>query len=83
MVDDDESYRAILRHHLETLGYEVLEARDGAEACQIASMKPLQLMILDIVMPNSEGLGTSPVCGMQASALRSWRFPVQRKPLNT
>jgi DNA-binding response OmpR family regulator len=56
LVDDDESYRAILRHHLEELGYEVLEAEDGAQACRIASQEPLQLVILDIIMPNMEGL---------------------------
>ena len=58
LVDDDESYRAILRHHLEGLGYQVLEAEDGAQGCRIAAQKPLQLMILDLVMPNTEGLET-------------------------
>ena len=58
LVDDDESYRAILRHHLQALGYEVLEAADGTEGCDIASRQPLQLVILDIVMPQSEGLET-------------------------
>jgi DNA-binding response OmpR family regulator len=58
LVDDDESYRAILRHHLEALGYEVLEAEDGAQGCGVASQKPLQLIILDIIMPKTEGLET-------------------------
>lgn len=58
VVDDDESYRAILRHHLQAQGYEVLEAADGTEGCDIASHQPLQLVILDIVMPRSEGLET-------------------------
>jgi DNA-binding response OmpR family regulator len=58
VVDDDESYRAILRHHLETLGYEVLEAEDGIQAIRLTSRGPLQLMILDIVMPHTEGLET-------------------------
>jgi DNA-binding response OmpR family regulator len=58
LVDDDESYRAILRHHLEACGYEVLEAEDGAQGFRIASGKPLQLMILDIVMPKTAGLET-------------------------
>lgn len=58
LVDDDESYRAVLRHHLKALGYEVLEAEDGAEARRMATQRHLQLVILDIVMPNSEGLET-------------------------
>jgi len=59
VVDDDESYRAILRHHLEALGYQVLEAEDGAQGFHIASQRPLQLIILDIVMPDTEGLETT------------------------
>src|SRR5690348_12829650 len=58
LVDDDESYRAILRHYLEVFGYAVLEAADGATAYDIASSRPISLMVLDIVMPNAEGLGT-------------------------
>ena len=56
IVDDDESYRALLRHHLEALGYQVLEAKDGTQGCRIASQTPLQVMILDLIMPNTEGL---------------------------
>ena len=58
IVDDDEAYRAILRHHLEALGYEVLEAEEGGRGCCIASRKQLQLIILDIIMPKTEGLET-------------------------
>src|SRR5260370_15687987 len=58
LVDDDESYQAILGHHLEQLGYEVLLAEDGNEDSHIASRNPPQLIILDIVMPNMEGLET-------------------------
>lgn len=58
LVDDDESYRAILGHYLEGLGYAVLEAADGATAYDMASKRPISLMVLDIVMPNAEGLGT-------------------------
>jgi len=58
LVDDDESYRAILRHHLEALGYEVLEAEDGAQGCRTAFGRHPRLIILDIVMPGTEGLET-------------------------
>ena len=58
LVDDDESYRFILRHHLEGLGYRVLEAGDGNEALSILCDRPIPLAILDLVMPNGEGLET-------------------------
>lgn len=58
LVDDDEAYRAILRHCLEQLGCEVLEAADGAKAYKILSKTSVRLVVLDIVMPNTEGLET-------------------------
>ena len=58
LVDDDPSYRTMLRYRLEALGYQVLEAEDGDQGYRIASGKPLQLVIVDMVMPKSEGLET-------------------------
>lgn len=58
VVDDDESYRAILRYHLENVGYRVLEAADGRKAFEILSRLSVPLAVLDIVMPNNEGLET-------------------------
>jgi two-component system response regulator (stage 0 sporulation protein F) len=58
VVDDGESYRLVLRHHLEALGYQVEEAEDGAQGCSIASRKPFELIILDMIMPKTEGLET-------------------------
>lgn len=58
VVDDDESYRAILRYYLEAAGYTVLEAADGAEAYGLLAKKTIPLTVLDIVMPKAEGLET-------------------------
>ena len=58
VVDDDEAYRDLLRHHLESLGYVILEANNGAKAFRIASRQPVALMILDMVMPETDGLET-------------------------
>lgn len=58
LVDDDESYRAIVRHHLEGLGLPVLEAEDGGKAYRLISKQPMGLVILDLVMPDTEGLET-------------------------
>jgi CheY-like chemotaxis protein len=58
VVDDDEDYRTLLCHRLEGLGYSIREASDGAKAYQIASRELVALMILDIVMPDMDGLET-------------------------
>ena len=58
LVDDDESYRILLRHHLEAQGYRILEAEDGIKASSILRRSSIRLMILDLVMPNKEGLET-------------------------
>lgn len=58
VVDDDEAYRILLRHHLEARGYRVLEAEDGIKAYKVVRESPIGLMILDLVMPNEDGLET-------------------------
>jgi CheY-like chemotaxis protein len=56
VVDDEPSVRQILRRILEPAGYQVTEARDGAEACAaIDHDKPLDLLISDYMMPELTG----------------------------
>jgi two-component system OmpR family response regulator len=45
-----------VRFTLENGGYQVLEARDGAQALTTFAAKPIDLVVLDIVMPESDGL---------------------------
>lgn len=55
LVDDHETVRDLLRLLLEGEGYEVTEARDGAEGLtKIESDKP-DLLILDLMMPHVDG----------------------------
>lgn len=58
IADDDENYRSLLRHQLEALDYDVLEADGGAKALRILAGERVPLVILDIVMPDIEGLET-------------------------
>jgi DNA-binding response OmpR family regulator len=58
LVDDDESFRKMLRKTLIKLGYEVLEARNGKEAIELSDNNPVELVLTDIVMPEKEGLET-------------------------
>jgi two-component system cell cycle sensor histidine kinase/response regulator CckA len=57
LVEDETSLREMLREVLETNGYSVLGARDGAEALQMAAAHsgPIQLMVTDVIMPGMTG----------------------------
>lgn len=56
VVDDDEYFRALARTILEPSGFEVIEA-DGAAACLKAiRVRPVDAIILDIVMPDRDGM---------------------------
>jgi PAS domain S-box-containing protein len=57
LVEDAERVRAVVREILEMQGYEVIEARDGAEAMKLSSLHPapIHLMVTDVVMPEMSG----------------------------
>jgi len=56
LVDDEEDIVWALRYSLEDEGYEVLTAQSGTEALAIARLQPPDLVILDIIMPEMDGL---------------------------
>ena len=57
IADDDPLTRLDLRHSLEDLGLRVLgEAEDGRQALTLARALHPDLMILDIMMPQMDGL---------------------------
>jgi DNA-binding response OmpR family regulator len=58
LIDDEEGLRHVLRICLERLGYEVIEARDGADAIGHFMKMPFDLVLTDLVMPGKEGLET-------------------------
>ena len=57
VAEDDEAVRGVLARSLRDYGYTVLEARDGAEALDVASKAaaPPSLVIADVVMPRLSG----------------------------
>ena len=55
-VDDDEASREICRRMLEEEGYRVVLAQDGAEAVDAVEAEPPDVAILDIRMPQKDGL---------------------------
>jgi DNA-binding response OmpR family regulator len=58
LVEDEDAVRAFAARVLQTYGYQVLEARDGAEAQQVAARdgRAPDLMVTDVVMPGISGL---------------------------
>jgi CheY-like chemotaxis protein len=60
VVDDESDVRAFLRKVLEKAGYEVLEAADGNQAIRSVRAHRIDLVIIDLVMPHQDGIGTIP-----------------------
>ena len=56
VVDDDEQIRQMLVQTLQQAGYEVADVTNGTEAIAAAGLVPFDLMITDILMPETDGL---------------------------
>jgi putative two-component system response regulator len=56
VVDDVPANRELLQGHLDDLGYEVREARDGIEALEAVEAEEPDLILLDIDMPRLDGI---------------------------
>src|SRR5690625_4451667 len=54
-VDDDPHIRELLRFYIQKEGYRSIEAADGQEALVILEEERIQLVIIDIMMPNMDG----------------------------
>jgi len=57
LVEDESSVRMLIRDELRKLGYRVIEAKNGVEACLLATQQTgsLQLLLTDVVMPGMGG----------------------------
>ncbi|HWE82946.1 MAG TPA: response regulator transcription factor [Gaiellaceae bacterium] len=56
LVDDDEAVRKLLTFPLTRDGYEVVQAADGQEALQRFGEGPVDLVVLDVMLPKLDGL---------------------------
>jgi two-component system, OmpR family, response regulator MprA len=56
IVDDDPFIRSVVSRSLRFEGYTVLLAVDGAEALHLAREHELQLVVLDVMLPEIDGL---------------------------
>lgn len=55
VVDDEELIRSVIKEYLINEKYEVIEAKDGKDAIEKASNNTIDLIIMDIMMPNLDG----------------------------
>jgi DNA-binding NtrC family response regulator len=55
LVDDEADIRTALGGELASNGYEVLTAGDGTEAIKTLSQRKVDVVLLDVVMPKSNG----------------------------
>ncbi|MDQ3168851.1 MAG: protein kinase [Acidobacteriota bacterium] len=55
IVDDEEGNRDLLRRRLERNGYAAIEATSGEEALAIVARQPVDLVLLDMLMPGLDG----------------------------
>lgn len=59
IVDDEPDVINLLVKTLEPEGYEIIAARDGEQALELAEKEPPDLIILDLVMPKMDGYTTA------------------------
>jgi CheY-like chemotaxis protein len=55
VIDDDPALRRLLSFGLQRAGYETLTAQHGGEAMTIVGSVPLDLLLIDLMMPVIDG----------------------------
>ena len=73
VADDVDAYRELLKDLLEEAGFEVVCAVDGAQALDVMKKYPIDLALLDVVMPRRTGFS---VCRTIKSDPRTCLIPV-------
>lgn len=56
VVDDDELVRAKIALDLKGMGFDVIEIEDGREVPAILKSQPVDAVLVDIVMPDKDGV---------------------------
>lgn len=56
LVDDEPDILEIVGYNLSSEGYQVITAENGADAVKLAKKKKPQLIILDVMMPEMDGI---------------------------
>jgi DNA-binding response OmpR family regulator len=56
LVDDEDAVQKLLAYPLERDGFRVVQARDGEEALERFEREPIDLVVLDVMLPKLDGL---------------------------
>jgi DNA-binding response OmpR family regulator len=56
LVDDEDSVQKLLTYPLERDGFQVVQARDGEQALKLFGDQPIDLVVLDLMLPKVDGL---------------------------
>ncbi len=56
IADDEEGVRSLVRMTLNVDSYEILEAKDGNEALEVARRERPDIVLLDVMMPGQSGV---------------------------
>lgn len=56
IVDDEDVFRLSLKNHLERSGHEVVSAASGREALVLLGVRPVDMVITDLIMPGMDGI---------------------------
>ncbi len=57
VVDDDRALSALIRHNLEDAGAQIVEAATGLDCIRILREAKIDLILLDIMLPDLNGWG--------------------------
>ncbi|MBC8098000.1 MAG: response regulator transcription factor [Armatimonadetes bacterium] len=55
IIDDEITLREVVRRYLEHDGFSVLEAENGTQALQVLRDQPVDLIVLDVMLPGLDG----------------------------
>jgi len=59
VADDDQAIRDGIEIYLKNEGYRVVKAADGKEALDVLSNEDVHLVIMDVMMPNMDGIAAT------------------------
>jgi two-component system, chemotaxis family, chemotaxis protein CheY len=69
IVDDSQFMRGVLRGILEKGEYEVIEAQNGKQGMEMNEQEKPDLILLDIIMPEMDGIDVLKKIGKQAKII--------------
>jgi CheY-like chemotaxis protein len=70
IIDDEDDLRRSMRDALEKDGHEVFEARNGREGLKLLEQHAADLVVTDIMMPETDGIETIIALRRKNAAIR-------------